>query len=182
MAVSPPPFVSLFSRPPISPHVPPLACKKRFNSEEEAILCREVLAHWDELFGQRRHLLPRAGRGSIWNEVAATVRSSSGVAREGEEVRKKWYHFNNQLKAKLAVISASGGENGNPGPEALSELEAEVASKMKETTARRDAGRVAQGRCGSHNYYNLIIIITTTCSGSIHPCLLCFSSKVSLLN
>ncbi|XP_048103102.1 uncharacterized protein LOC125297014 [Alosa alosa] len=113
--------------------------KKRFSREESSILWREVLSHWDELFGQRSNLLPRVGRGSVWNEVAAAVQASSGVVRDGEEVRRKWCYFKNQLRAKLAVINASGEEEEKPGA-GLSELEAEVAMKMKETTTGRDAG------------------------------------------
>lgn len=75
--------------------------------------------------------------------MAAAVQASSGVAREGEEVRKKWYYLKNQLKAKLAVINASGKEE--PGAE-LSELETEVASRMKETTTGSDGGRDDEGK------------------------------------
>ncbi|XP_062389259.1 uncharacterized protein LOC134077576 [Sardina pilchardus] len=118
--------------------------KKRFSREEESVLWREVLAHWDQLFGQRSRLLPRVGRGSVWSQVAAAVQSASGVARDGEEVRRKWCYFKNQLRAKLAVISASGEEEDEPGA-GLSEMEAEVASKMKGTTTGRDAGHEAEG-------------------------------------
>ncbi|XP_076136214.1 uncharacterized protein LOC143118918 [Alosa pseudoharengus] len=124
--------------------------KKRFSREEESILWREVLSHWDELFGQRSNLLPRVGRGSVWNEVAAAVQALSGVVRDGEEVRRKWCYFKNQLRAKLAVINASGEEEEKPGA-GLSELEAEVAMKMKETTNGRDAGHEVDGLPQDHD-------------------------------
>uniref|UniRef100_A0AAY3ZZS0 Myb-like domain-containing protein n=1 Tax=Denticeps clupeoides TaxID=299321 RepID=A0AAY3ZZS0_9TELE len=109
-----------------------LSYKKRFTREEESALYQEVLKHWYELFGDRRHAVPRGSRASVWNNIAATL-GATFTSREGDDVRKKWNTLKNQLVAKLAVIEATNNADWGetPVPD-LTDLEEEkIAAKMK---------------------------------------------------
>ncbi|XP_028829250.1 uncharacterized protein LOC114786362 [Denticeps clupeoides] len=126
------------------------AYKKRFTREEESALYQEVLKHWYELFGDRRHAVPRGSRASVWNNIAATL-GATFTSREGDDVRKKWNTLKNQLVAKLAVIEATNNADWGetPVPD-LTDLEEAVASKMRGAVSNQEGGKLTDGDLTKH--------------------------------
>lgn len=113
---------------------------KRFSKNEEEILYKEMLHHWEELFGERRKLLPRGGRSAIWDAIATKLNACSGspVARGGEDVRKKWCHLRKQ-KLHKEPLQEQPGERGSAGDD-LGLLRQRVVSRMERDAAEGKTG------------------------------------------
>lgn len=104
---------------------------------------KEVLHHWEDLFGERRKLLPHGGRSAIWDIIATKMNASSGsqVARVGEDVRKKWYHLRKQ-KLHEELMQEQPGDGETAGDD-LYLLRQRIISRIEQDAAEGKTGTIA---------------------------------------
>ncbi|XP_048110478.1 myb-related transcription factor, partner of profilin-like [Alosa alosa] len=95
--------------------------QERFGHEETETLVREVKAREHEIFGDARTppKLPEVKQ--AWEEVAASVSSSSGITRTAAQCRKRYSDVRRRGKQKLAVNRKQRLETGG-GPGNIEDL------------------------------------------------------------
>lgn len=89
--------------------------RPRFTASEEFVLVRELLEHYDKLFGERARITPFAQKVSIWQKVLENVNSVGVLQRGIEEAKKHWHFYRHRLIDKLVAMQkqtpGSGSEN-----------------------------------------------------------------------
>lgn len=122
---------------------------------------KEILHHWEELFGERRKLLPRGSRSAIWDIIATKMnaRSGSPVIRGGEDVRKKWCHLRKQ-KLHEEPVQEQPGEGGTAEDD-LYLLKQRILSRMEQDAAEGKTGTIAS-ECP-----HLLFVFVSLCDVSV---------------
>lgn len=89
--------------------------RPRFTASEELVLVRELLEHYDKLFGVRARITPFAQKVVIWQKVLENVNSVGILQRGIEEAKKHWHFYKHRLIDKLVAMQkqtpGSGSEN-----------------------------------------------------------------------
>ncbi|XP_071979214.1 uncharacterized protein [Engystomops pustulosus] len=75
-----------------------------FTATEELVLVRELLKHYDKLYGERARITPFAQKVSIWQRVLENVNSVSVRRRGIEEAKKHWHFYKHRLIDKLVAM------------------------------------------------------------------------------
>ncbi|KAL2090742.1 hypothetical protein ACEWY4_013005 [Coilia grayii] len=87
--------------------------KQSFRPEEINIILDEVARLKAVLFNRFKGRLDSRQKKQAWEGIAAKLAATTGVARTGEEVRKKWQDFSSLAKRKAAAVrqdtTATGG-------------------------------------------------------------------------
>ncbi|XP_068106072.1 uncharacterized protein [Hyperolius riggenbachi] len=105
--------------------------RPRFTASEEFVLVREMLEHYDKLFGERARITPFAQKVLIWQKVLDNVNSVGVVQRGIEEAKKHWHLYRHKLMEKLSLIQKHGAAPSHPLFLQLSPLENKVADLFK---------------------------------------------------
>ncbi|XP_075114959.1 uncharacterized protein LOC142184132 isoform X2 [Leptodactylus fuscus] len=105
--------------------------RPRFTASEEFVLVRDLLEHYDKLFGERARITPFAQKVSIWQKVLENVNSVSVLQRGIEEAKKHWHFYKHRLIEKLVAM-----QKQTPGSEPsllarLTPLESKAANLFK---------------------------------------------------
>ncbi|XP_044131050.1 uncharacterized protein LOC122924174 [Bufo gargarizans] len=107
--------------------------RPRFTASEEFVLVRELLEHYDKLFGERARITPFAQKVSVWQKVLDNVNSVGVLQRGIEEAKKHWYLYKHRLIDKLvAMQKQTPGPGSEPSLLArLTPLESKAANLFK---------------------------------------------------
>ncbi|KAG9478154.1 uncharacterized protein [Eleutherodactylus coqui] len=87
--------------------------RPRFTAAEEFVLVRELLEHYDKLFGTRARITPFAQKVSIWQKVLENVNSVGVLQRGIEEAKKHWYLYKHRLVDKLVAMQKQAPGSGS---------------------------------------------------------------------
>lgn len=98
--------------------------KQSFVIEEVQILLDEVENQKKTLFNRFKGTLDSRKKKQAWEAISDKMAAVTGVARSGEEVRKKWQDFSSLAKRKAAGIRRDIASTGG-GPQTSAPLTAE---------------------------------------------------------
>ncbi|XP_075692694.1 uncharacterized protein LOC142659955 [Rhinoderma darwinii] len=87
--------------------------RPRFTASEEFVLVRELLEHYDKLFGERARITPFAQKVLIWQKVLDNVNSVGVLQRGIEEAKKHWHLYKHRLIDKLVAIQKPTSGSGS---------------------------------------------------------------------
>ncbi|KAL2098404.1 hypothetical protein ACEWY4_007611 [Coilia grayii] len=111
--------------------------KQSFGPEEINIILDEVARLKAVLFNRFKGRLDSRQKKQAWEGIAAKLAATTGVARTGEEVRKKWQDFSSLAMRKAAAVrrdtTATGGEPTTAVP--LTPAEERAVSLLGSTAA-----------------------------------------------
>ncbi|XP_072263285.1 myb-related transcription factor, partner of profilin-like [Pyxicephalus adspersus] len=87
----------------------------RFSDEENDVLIRSVMPHYDKLFGRLAARNSTIAKNVLWREITSAVNAVSACPRSVQNCKKRFADIKRKVKEKLSRIDKHQRTSGGPG-------------------------------------------------------------------